>query len=60
MSQPYTKTEVRDFIKDTRRILKFMESDLREENWREVYDGFGAIGSEIFVNQYERWEEEEA
>jgi hypothetical protein len=58
MSQPYTKTEIRKFIKDTRRMLRCMESDLREENWHGVYDCFTAIGSDLFVNQYERWEEE--
>jgi hypothetical protein len=35
-----------------------MEADLREENWSGVYDCFGAIGSEDFVNKYEHWEEE--
>ena len=59
MSQPYTKTEVREFIKDTRRMLRFMESDLRNQDWQGVYDCFNAIGSDSFVDKYDRWEEEE-
>ncbi len=57
MSQPYTKTEIRKYIKDTRRMLRFMESDLQKEDWHGVYDCFGAIGSEDFVIKYEEWEE---
>jgi len=58
MSQPYTKTEIKKFIKETSEMLRHMESDLREENWHGVYECFVAIPADSFVNQYEDWEEE--
>lgn len=55
MSKPFTKSEVREWMKDVRRILRSMEQSLKQDDWDDVYQGFVAIGAELFVDQYEQY-----
>ena len=62
MSQPYTKTEVRGFIKATRRMLRLIELDARQSDWVEAYSGICIIegSAQELVEKYENREEEES
>jgi predicted transcriptional regulator len=60
MKNPYTKKEIKDFIKETRQMLRTIESDLLASDWWQVYESVYCItgSGELLVEKYEHWEQE--
>lgn len=56
--RPWTKTEVRKFIKDSRDALRLCEADLKRDDYENAYQNLYRMagGAELLTDAYERWE----
>lgn len=60
MTKPFTKSEARQFAKETRRALRWLEDALQQDDYYEAYQSIYTIGSgtDLFIQRYEDWEQE--